>query len=142
MMGDFKIGRRSLLAGSGAILSVMASGVRVQAQESVTALPDYVSWKDADALIVHSNSTIEMERSAFGTSAFTPEDRLYVRNNVAPPPASILDDRDAWEVSIDGVAEPRSLTLAELKTMGITNKTSCPSLSLTNLRYSISCSGP
>ena len=59
-MGDFKIGRRSLLAGSGAILSVMASGVRVQAQESVTALPDYVSWKDADALIVHSNSTIEM----------------------------------------------------------------------------------
>ncbi len=119
-MGDFKIGRRSLLAGSGAILSVMASGVRVQAQESVTALPDYVSWKDADALIVHSNSTIEMERSAFGTSAFTPEDRLYVRNNVAPPPASILDDRDAWEVSIDGVAEPRSLTLAELKTMGIT----------------------
>ena len=70
-------------------------------------------------MIVHSANTIETRRGAFGTSIVTPSDRLFVRNNLPPPDASILDDRDAWKVSIEGVRKSRSFTLGELKTMGI-----------------------
>jgi DMSO/TMAO reductase YedYZ molybdopterin-dependent catalytic subunit len=35
------------------------------------------------------------------------------------PSASILNDRNAWEIAIEGVKNPRSLTVAELKTMGL-----------------------
>ncbi|WP_404863183.1 sulfite oxidase [Georhizobium sp. MAB10] len=110
--------RRYLMAGTVAATGLLASGVRVNAQED-NPLPDYVDWKDPEAMIVHSNNTLETRRDAFGTSILTPEDKLYIRNNVSPPDESILDDRDAWEVSIEGVAEPRTLTVGELKTLGI-----------------------
>lgn len=113
--------RRYLLAGTAATAvtaGALASGVRVHASEGVE-LPEYVNWKEPDALIVHSDNTLETKRSAFGTASITQEDRLYIRNNVSPPPASILDDRDAWEVSIEGVANPQTLTVGELKSMGI-----------------------
>jgi sulfite oxidase len=109
--------RRYLLAGTAAATGLIASGIQVRAQDN--PLPAYVDWKDADAVIVHSNNTLETRREAFGTSLITPEDKLYIRNNVSPPDASVLDDRDAWEVSIEGVAEPRTLTVGELKTMGV-----------------------
>ncbi len=82
-------------------------------------LPDYVSWKDPEALIVHSDKTIETERGGIGTGIVTPEDRLFVRNNVNPPPDSVLADRGAWQVEIGGVKQPKSLSVAELKTMGL-----------------------
>jgi sulfite dehydrogenase len=44
---------------------------------------------------------------------------LYVRNNLAAPDASILDDAENWTVSIDGVREPRELTLRELRGLGL-----------------------
>lgn len=109
--------RRYLLAGTAAATAVVATGVQLHAQDN--PLPDYVDWKQPDAMIVHSNNTLETRREAFGTSLITPEDELYIRNNVSPPDPSILDDRDAWEVSIEGVAEPRTLTVGELKTMGV-----------------------
>jgi sulfite oxidase len=70
-------------------------------------------------MIVHSSSTIETRRSAFGTGVVTPAEQLYVRNNLPAPDASIVADRDAWEISIEGVKNPRTLTLAELKRMGL-----------------------
>jgi sulfite dehydrogenase len=82
-------------------------------------LPAYVNWKDPAALVVHSSTTIETRRSAFGTSVITPAEQLYIRNNLPPPDGSIVADRDAWEVSIEGVKKPRKLTLRELKTMGV-----------------------
>lgn len=109
--------RRYLLAGAAAATGLAASGVTVSAQDK--PLPDYVSFKKPDALIVHSNNTIETRRDAFGTSLVTPEDKLYIRNNVSPPDASIVADRDAWEVSIEGVAEPRAVTVGQLKSMGL-----------------------
>ncbi|BCH24581.1 SorT family sulfite dehydrogenase catalytic subunit [Mesorhizobium sp. L-8-3] len=109
--------RRYLLAGTAAATGLAVSGVTVSAQDK--PLPDYVSFKKPDALIVHSNNTIETRRDAFGTSLITPEDKLYIRNNVSPPDASIVADRDAWEVSIEGVAEPRALTVGQLKSMGL-----------------------
>jgi sulfite oxidase len=111
------LNRRHVLMGGAAVGGLAATGAPALAQDG--ALPDYVAWKEADALIVHSNNTMETRRDAFGAGPLTPEARLYVRNNVSPPPASILDDRDAWEVSIEGVAEPRALTVGELKRMGV-----------------------
>ena len=70
-------------------------------------------------MIVHSAQTIETKRSAFGTSVVTPAEQLYVRNNLPPPDASIVANRDAWSVAIEGVRNPRVLTVADLKTMGV-----------------------
>ncbi len=82
-------------------------------------LPAYAQWKDADSLIVHSANTIETRRAAVGTGGITPLDKLFIRNNVAPPAESIVAQPDAWTVEIKGVKQPRAFTLAELKTLGI-----------------------
>ncbi len=122
--------RRRLLAGTGATVTAaaLASVMRDAAAQAAAApataaaprpLPPYVNWKDANSLIVHSNTTIETRRSAFGTSIVTPDEQLYIRNNLPAPDASIVADRDAWEVSIEGVRNPRKLTVRELKSMGL-----------------------
>ena len=51
----------------------------------------------------------------------TDVDILFLRNNIAAPDASTIGNPDAWQVQIDGVTTPRSLTVAELKRMGLTN---------------------
>ncbi|MFG6449344.1 sulfite oxidase [Roseateles sp. BYS180W] len=120
-------GRRMLLGGSAAALSALglASFTRgAQAQTAVATaaakpLPSYAAWKDANALIVHTSNTIETRRSAFGASVITPSPQLYVRNNLPPVDAAVLQDRDAWVLEIEGVKKPRSLTLGELKTLGL-----------------------
>ena len=104
-MEKIDLRRRHLLAGTAGAAALMASGVRVSAQEADAGpLPEYVEFKDADALIIHSNNTIETKRDVFGVQPITSEHQLYVRNNVTPPDESIVADRDAWEVSIEGVA--------------------------------------
>ena len=122
--------RRQLLAGSAG--AIAAAGLAGFAGEAVAQaapapaapagprpLPPYAAWKDANSVIVHSAQTIETRRSAYGTSVVTPADQLYVRNNLPPPDASIVANRDAWSVSVEGVRNPRVLTVAELKTMGV-----------------------
>ena len=121
------LARRRILAGGalvGAGLGGFAGRAGAQAASAATAagprpLPPYVAWKDANSLIVHSATTIETRRSAFGTSGITPAEQLFIRNNLPPPDASIVANRDAWQVSIEGVPNPRTFTLAELKTIGI-----------------------
>src|SRR3989344_4807993 len=71
------------------------------------------------SVIVHSSTTIETKRTAFGSGVITPAEQLYIRNNLPAPDASIIADRDAWEVAIEGVKAPRTLTLRELKTLGV-----------------------
>lgn len=115
--------RRQLLAGSATALA--AAGIATFSRGALAQaaapkpLPAYVTWKDASSLIVHSGTTIETRRSAFGTSGITPADQLYLRNNLPAPDASIIADRDAWEVEVQGVKAPRTLTVRELKTLGI-----------------------
>src|SRR5678815_1577031 len=48
----------------------------------------------------------ESRRAAFGTSVVTPAEQLYVRNNLPPPDASMVADRDGWKVAIEGVRTP------------------------------------
>jgi len=126
--------RRRLLAGSAGALTVAGlatsgvaraseqAGSKAAAAPAASAakpLPAYAAWKDPDSVIVHSANTIETRRGAFGDGVITPARELYVRNNLPPPDASILDDRDAWAVEIQGVKQPRTLTLGELKTLGV-----------------------
>jgi len=125
--------RRRLLAGSAGALAAAGLGASGIARASEAAgkaaasaapaaakpLPPYAAWKDADSVIVHSANTIETKRGAFGDGVITPSRELYVRNNLPPPDASILDDRDAWSIEIQGVKQPRTLTLGELKTLGV-----------------------
>ncbi|WP_137921042.1 sulfite oxidase [Hydrogenophaga sp. 2FB] len=114
------LNRRHLLAGSAtALAGFRLSTWSTDAAAQARPLPDYVSWKDAHSTIVHSATTIETKRNAFGSSVITPTEQLYVRNNLPTPAASIVTDRDAWEISIEGVGMPRKLTLRELKTLGL-----------------------
>ena len=121
--------RRQMLAGSaGALAAAGLGGLTGNAAAQAAAasapagprpLPPYAAWKDASSMIVHSSNTIETRRSAFGTSVITPAEKLFVRNNLPPPDASIVANRDAWQVSIEGVRNPRNVSVAELKTIGL-----------------------
>lgn len=114
--------RRSILLGSaGAMAAVTLLGFTPLAKASEPkSLPDFAAWKDRNALIVHSANTMETQRGAIGNGVITPSNRLFVRNNLPAPPASITDNPDAWKVKIEGVKNPRTLTVGELKTMGVT----------------------
>jgi sulfite oxidase len=121
--------RRQLIAGSAGALAgtgliALTGEAAAQAATDASApaparLPAYVAWKDANAVIVHNPNELETKRGSFGTSAITSSDRLYVRNNVTPPDASIVADRGAWQVAIEGVRNPRTMTVAELKSVGV-----------------------
>ena len=82
-------------------------------------LPDYVAWKDADDLIVHSEQTLETRREAQGARPLTPAVDLYIRNNLPAPGDEVVADRDAWEVAFEGVAEPATMSLGDLKRLGV-----------------------
>jgi sulfite oxidase len=112
--------RTFLKGGAGAVVAAGMTGTaQVALAQDKNPLPEYVAWKNADAMIVHSDKTLETKRGAIGTGSITPADRLYIRNNVNVPDASIVADRDAWQLEIGGVKQPRSITVAELKTLGI-----------------------
>jgi len=117
--------RRQLLAGgAGAIagtglVGLAGEAVAQAAPAAAKSLPAFASWKDANAVIIHNPNELETKRSAFGTSGITATDHLYVRNNVTPPDPSILNDRGGWQVAIEGVRNPRTLTVNELKTIGV-----------------------
>jgi len=122
-MPDSQLTRRHVLAGSASALTAigLASWTRGGAAQTAAAkpLPAYVAWKDPGAMIVHSSNTVETKRSAYGSSVVTPSDQLYIRNNLPPPGDDIVADRDAWQVAIGGVRNPRTLSVGELKTMGL-----------------------
>lgn len=127
------IGRRRMLASTGGVMALagLASMGRANAQSAASAaaaapaaakaksLPAYAAWKDLDSVIVHSANTIETKRTAFGSGVITPTDRLFVRNNVSPPSADIVNDPDSWKLEVNGVANPRTFTVAELKSLGL-----------------------
>lgn len=123
--------RKALLTGGGLAALVAAPEVALadtgtpdapaKMTSSGKALPAYASWKDADAMIVHSANTIELKRSAFGHGAVTPTDRLYVRNNLNPPSADIVKNPDAWVLEVSGVAKPIRVAVSELKRLGLSS---------------------
>ncbi len=115
--------RRRLLAagatGAAAGVGLGWSPASVAQAAGAKPLPGFAAFKDASRLIVHSASGIETRREAFGTSGITDTDILFVRNNINPPDASIAANPDAWQVEFDGVTSPRSMSVAELKGLGL-----------------------
>jgi sulfite dehydrogenase len=106
-------------AGAMATVSLLGMVPLARAQEPKT-LPDFVKWKDQSALVVHSANTMETQRGAIGSGVVTPSTHLFVRNNL-PAPDGITDNPDAWEVTIEGVASPKTFTVADLKKMNVTS---------------------
>ncbi|MDO5666894.1 MAG: sulfite oxidase [Alcaligenaceae bacterium] len=132
-MTTINIARRRLLTTSGSVLGLASVGAisglspaakALAATQSDTAkspsLPAYAEWKDANSLIIHSANTMETKRNAFGSGIITPLERLFVRNNVAPPSEDIVQDPDAWMLEVAGVKDPQSLSVGELKKLGVT----------------------
>jgi DMSO/TMAO reductase YedYZ molybdopterin-dependent catalytic subunit len=112
--------RRHLLAGTASALAgVGLASWTGTASGQAKPLPAYATWKDADSLIVHSANTMETRRGELGTSVITSSDRLYIRNNLPPPDASIVDDPDSWKIEIAGVKNPRTMSVGELKRLGV-----------------------
>jgi sulfite dehydrogenase len=116
---EVDLNRRRLLAGAGAGAAVGLAGWTPVSLAQGKPLPDYAAFKDMSSVIVHSANTIETRRSAFGTTGVTLQKILYVRNNVSPPEQSIVKDPDAWTVEFEGVMKPRTLTVGELKRLGL-----------------------
>ncbi|MFT6082170.1 MAG: DMSO/TMAO reductase YedYZ molybdopterin-dependent catalytic subunit [Planctomycetota bacterium] len=83
---------------------------------AATVLPEGLL---ADDFIMHGTNpwTLETKRARLG-GGITPSGRVFVRGNLPFPDPSILDDRDAWQLEIAGVASPKTMTLAELKALG------------------------
>ena len=78
-------------------------------------MPEFISWKDRDALIIHSDKGIETHRSAIGESLITPNRNVYIRNNMPTMTDQQIGNRNNWTVSIEGVKKPKTFTLAQLK---------------------------
>jgi sulfite dehydrogenase len=110
--------RRRLLVGGANLLAASSLGAFARpgwVLAQANPLSDYVAWKNPDNLIVHTPMTIETRRAALAAELVTAEANLFVRNNMPPPSDSIVADRDAWQVSLEGVRNPRTLTVGELK---------------------------
>ncbi|WP_447667321.1 SorT family sulfite dehydrogenase catalytic subunit [Methylobacterium sp. A54F] len=112
-------GASAVAAGIAAPASAFETGQPgTEPPKAASKLPAYVAWKDGDAFTVHSNQTLETKRG-LTDGVITPIDRLFIRNNVNPPTEAIVADREAWRVEIAGVARPATLTLADLKRLGL-----------------------
>src|SRR5690606_29735924 len=109
--------RQVLLGGAAATAAAMGAGSSSALAQTAKPkpLPKYVEWKYIDSLIVHSSNTMETKRAAFGTSVIVPTDILFVRNNLPPPEESIVYDPDAWELALQGVRNPRKITVGDMK---------------------------
>ncbi len=112
------IRRRHFLIGTAGAVGVAAAGLPAAAQDG-PSLPDYVAWKDADDLIVHTEQTLETKRAAQGTELITPSEDLYIRNNLPAPSDEIVADRDAWEVTFEGFANPGIMTVGDMKKLAV-----------------------
>lgn len=78
-----------------------------------------VSWEDASSLIIHTSSTIETKRSAFGRVSSRRAIGCTSGTTCRRQPATV-ENRDAWERSGTGVRQPRKLTV------GLSESTSTP----------------
>lgn len=115
------IPRRHFIVGAAGTVyagAAIAAGTGSAAADDA-ALPDYVAWKEPDAFIQHSPKTLETKRREIG-SLLTPNDVLFVRNNLPSLTAEQVGEPSAWSVAIEGVANPKSMTVAELQGLDVT----------------------
>ena len=119
------LSRRNFLTGTATLAGIAATAsvvpitiANANHTKGEKGLPDFISWKDRDALIVHSDKGIETHRSAIGESLITPNRNIYIRNNMPTMTDEQIGNRMDWKVSIEGVKNPRTFTLAQLQKLG------------------------
>ena len=121
------INRRNFLTGTASLAGLAATAsvipltiANANHKDGEKGLPEFISWKDRNALIVHSDKGIETHRSAIGESLITPNKNVYIRNNMPTMTDAQIGNRNNWKVSIEGVKNPKTFSLAELKKLGHT----------------------
>ena len=119
------LSRRNFLTGTATLAGIAATAsvvpitiANANHTKCEKGLPDFISWKDRDALIVHSDKGIETHRSAIGESLITPNRNIYIRNNMPTMTDEQIGNRMDWKVSIEGVKNPKTFTLAQLQKLG------------------------
>ena len=115
LKNKLNINRRNFLTGTATLAGVAATASVVPITiasanhtEGSKGLPEFINWKNRDALIVHSDKGIETHRSAIGESLITPNRNVYIRNNMPTMTDSQIGKRNDWKVSIEGVKNPRT----------------------------------
>lgn len=122
--------RGALLAGAGGLLlggaagygaAVLADDDEVAAPAVDEQAPALPSGKSRGDYIFHGDSPwlLETRRERFGTAYLTASSLMFVRQNLDLPDERVVARQDEWTVSFEGVAEPRELTVAELKQIGV-----------------------
>ena len=75
--------------------------------------------KRADEVTVHGRTMVETRREAIGSTIVTPGSKLFVCSNLPVPDASIATRPDEWTIAVEGVRKPRSLSVRELRKIGV-----------------------
>jgi DMSO/TMAO reductase YedYZ molybdopterin-dependent catalytic subunit len=119
--------RRNFLTGSASVAGLAATAAIVPItfasanhKDGSKGLPDFINWKNRDALIIHSDKGIETHRSAIGESIVTPNANVYIRNNMPTMTDAQIGNRKNWKISVSGVKNPKTFTLAQLQKLGHT----------------------
>ncbi len=70
--------------------------------------------------VIHNRKPLALEsrRHQRLSAALTASEHLFVRNNLPRPSEAILNDREAWQLTIKGVKTPQTLSLKQLKAIG------------------------
>lgn len=136
---DGTMTRKQLIAGGvgagGGILLGAALGYGLSDRDDTTATPAtttapkasapasaaYPGGKDQEDFVEHKDNPLilETKRSRFAASYVTPTPLVFVRQNLALTPGDPDAPVDDWTLDVEGVAESRSLTLHELKSLGV-----------------------
>ena len=121
---------KSLTVGGGALLLPACTKAPTSMDESVAlstppkpTLPDHLNPSN---FIIHNKVPLALEtrRSKIGSGVITPASLFFVRNNLPMPPAEIVSHPDAWELAVQGVQREGTLSLAELKGLGLQTESS------------------
>ena len=103
------LSRRNFLTGTATLASIAATAsvvpitiANANHSEGKKGLPDFINWKDRNALIVHSDKGIETHRSAIGESLITPNRNIYIRKNnkklLAELKSGKISDKETGEI--------------------------------------------
>ena len=115
--------RRSFLAGSATVAGAAAAASVMpisiasanHTDKGARGLPSWTAWKKRSALIIHSDKGMETHRAAIGNSVITPLRHVYIRNNMPTMSDAQIGNRNKWKLKVEGVKNPKTYTLAQLK---------------------------
>jgi DMSO/TMAO reductase YedYZ molybdopterin-dependent catalytic subunit len=109
------LSRRGFIRNSG--LAALSTALGSLLPDALAGAQTLLQIPGKSGLVVLNDRPINAETPAYLLDdAVTPTDRLFVRNNGIPPAIEGID-ADQWTLQIDGESciEPKSFTLAELK---------------------------